>query len=113
MPESTTNRSLFLPSPTRTRYGEWAIVTGATDGIGKAMALELAQKGLKVLLISRTEKPKKPEADGRNLVNKAYIEEKTKARPWWTTWRWTSGPSTRRRRTRWPRRSRAWTWPCL
>ena len=81
MPESTTNRSLFLPSPTRTRYGEWAIVTGATDGIGKAMALELAQKGLKVLLISRTEKPKKPEADGRSLVEtKAYIEEKTKGK---------------------------------
>lgn len=35
-------------------FGEWAIVTGATDGIGKAMAFEFAKKGLNVLLISRT-----------------------------------------------------------
>jgi 17beta-estradiol 17-dehydrogenase / very-long-chain 3-oxoacyl-CoA reductase len=36
-------------------YGQWAIVTGATDGIGKAMAFELAKKGCNVLLISRTQ----------------------------------------------------------
>jgi len=36
-------------------FGEWAIVTGATDGIGKAMAIELSKKGMKVLLISRTQ----------------------------------------------------------
>lgn len=35
-------------------YGKWACVTGATDGIGRAMALELARKGLNVVLISRT-----------------------------------------------------------
>ncbi|CAH8547977.1 unnamed protein product [Schistosoma turkestanicum] len=33
--------------------GEWAIVTGATDGIGKAYAEELASDGLKIMLISR------------------------------------------------------------
>eukprot|EP00928_Gymnodinium_smaydae_P070411 TRINITY_DN54254_c0_g1_i1.p1 TRINITY_DN54254_c0_g1~~TRINITY_DN54254_c0_g1_i1.p1 ORF type:complete len:336 (-),score=99.95 TRINITY_DN54254_c0_g1_i1:146-1096(-) len=38
-----------------TKYGEWGVVTGATDGIGKAYAFELAKKGLNVLLISRTE----------------------------------------------------------
>ncbi|KAK7072530.1 hypothetical protein SK128_028240 [Halocaridina rubra] len=36
------------------KTGEWAVVTGATDGIGKAYAFELARKGLKVVLISRT-----------------------------------------------------------
>lgn len=36
-------------------YGKWAVVTGATDGIGKAMAFELAKKGCNVLLISRTQ----------------------------------------------------------
>lgn len=36
-------------------FGEWAVVTGATDGIGKAMAFELAKKGCSVLLISRTQ----------------------------------------------------------
>lgn len=35
-------------------YGEWAVVTGATDGIGKAMAFEFARKGCSVLLISRS-----------------------------------------------------------
>lgn len=38
-----------------TKYGKWAIVTGATDGIGKAWAFELASRGLSVLLISRSE----------------------------------------------------------
>lgn len=36
-------------------YGQWAVVTGATDGIGRAYAFELARQGLNVLLISRTE----------------------------------------------------------
>jgi len=36
-------------------YGEWAVVTGATDGIGKAMALELSKQGMKLLLVSRTQ----------------------------------------------------------
>ncbi|KAG5176198.1 putative 3-ketoacyl-CoA reductase [Tribonema minus] len=48
--------STFLrPAKNLKKYGEWAVVTGATDGIGKAMSFELAKKGLNVLLISRTE----------------------------------------------------------
>ena len=37
------------------RYGEnlWAVVTGASDGIGKAMAMELASRGFNILLIAR------------------------------------------------------------
>ena len=35
-------------------YGEWAVVTGATDGIGLAMCKEFAKKGLNVVLMSRT-----------------------------------------------------------
>jgi len=34
-------------------FGEWAVVTGATDGIGKAMAAVLFKQGMKVLLVSR------------------------------------------------------------
>ncbi|XP_063587268.1 very-long-chain 3-oxoacyl-CoA reductase-like [Penaeus indicus] len=35
-------------------YGKWAIVTGCTDGIGKAYAFELAKNGMNIILISRT-----------------------------------------------------------
>uniref|UniRef100_A0AC34F522 Very-long-chain 3-oxoacyl-CoA reductase n=1 Tax=Panagrolaimus sp. ES5 TaxID=591445 RepID=A0AC34F522_9BILA len=35
--------------------GKWAVVTGSTDGIGKAYAFELAKKGFNLLLISRTQ----------------------------------------------------------
>eukprot|EP00245_Coleochaete_scutata_P007575 TRINITY_DN23034_c0_g1_i1.p1 TRINITY_DN23034_c0_g1~~TRINITY_DN23034_c0_g1_i1.p1 ORF type:complete len:330 (+),score=54.70 TRINITY_DN23034_c0_g1_i1:69-1058(+) len=37
------------------KYGSWAIVTGATDGIGKGFAKELAKKKVNVVLVSRTE----------------------------------------------------------
>ncbi|XP_039453293.1 very-long-chain 3-oxoacyl-CoA reductase-like isoform X1 [Culex pipiens pallens] len=37
------------------RYGKWAVVTGSSDGIGRQYADQLAQKGMNILLISRTE----------------------------------------------------------
>lgn len=34
--------------------GKWAVVTGSSDGIGKAYAEQLASKGMNIVLVSRT-----------------------------------------------------------
>ncbi|XP_063786204.1 very-long-chain 3-oxoacyl-CoA reductase-B-like [Pseudophryne corroboree] len=49
------------------KYGGWAVVTGASDGIGKAYAEELARRGLNVVLISRTLKKLQSIAEGIEL----------------------------------------------
>nr|XP_033325770.1 inactive hydroxysteroid dehydrogenase-like protein 1 [Megalopta genalis]XP_033325771.1 inactive hydroxysteroid dehydrogenase-like protein 1 [Megalopta genalis]XP_033325772.1 inactive hydroxysteroid dehydrogenase-like protein 1 [Megalopta genalis]XP_033325773.1 inactive hydroxysteroid dehydrogenase-like protein 1 [Megalopta genalis]XP_033325774.1 inactive hydroxysteroid dehydrogenase-like protein 1 [Megalopta genalis] len=42
------------PIDLKTKFGEWAVVTGSTDGIGKAYAKELAARGVNLVLISRS-----------------------------------------------------------
>lgn len=37
------------------KFGTWAVITGATDGIGKEYAKQLASKGLNIVLISRSQ----------------------------------------------------------
>ena len=39
----------------RSRYGPWAVVTGASSGIGRGMALQLADAGLSVVLVARSQ----------------------------------------------------------
>ncbi|KAG8088813.1 hypothetical protein GUJ93_ZPchr0011g28663 [Zizania palustris] len=40
--------------PLRRRYGEWAVVTGATDGIGHAMAFRFVTTGLHLVLVGHS-----------------------------------------------------------
>ncbi|VDN96755.1 unnamed protein product [Rodentolepis nana] len=51
------------------KSGEWAIITGATDGIGKAFAELLAEKGLNIFLISRCQNKLQAVASG---IEKKY-----------------------------------------
>jgi 17beta-estradiol 17-dehydrogenase / very-long-chain 3-oxoacyl-CoA reductase len=44
---------LCRPKDLRRRYGAWAVVTGLTSGIGRSMSLELAWRGLNLVLVGR------------------------------------------------------------
>ena len=46
---------LFPPSNFVKRYGQWAIVTGCTQGIGRYYVQELAKMGMNIVLVSRNE----------------------------------------------------------
>ena len=41
----------------RDRYGPWALIVGASEGIGQSFTLSLAKRGLHLVLIARKERP--------------------------------------------------------
>lgn len=55
--------------------GKWAVITGSTDGIGKAYAFELARRSFSIVLISRTQS--KLDAVKEELEKECCIEIKT------------------------------------
>ncbi|XP_051916474.1 very-long-chain 3-oxoacyl-CoA reductase-A [Hippocampus zosterae] len=55
--------------------GKWAVVTGATDGIGKSYAEELARRGFAIVLISRSQH--KLDDVARSLEDQFGVETKT------------------------------------
>jgi len=63
------------PAKNIKKYGKWAIVTGCTDGIGKAIVEEFAIKGINVVLISRTQA--KLDEQAKFLESKFKIQTKT------------------------------------
>ncbi|KAG7473852.1 hypothetical protein MATL_G00100060 [Megalops atlanticus] len=58
-----------------TKLGKWAVVTGATDGIGKAYAEELARRGFAMMLISRSQE--KLDDVAHSLESRFKVETKT------------------------------------
>ena len=54
------------------RYGPWAVIAGASEGIGEQFAAHLAARGLNLVLIARREEPLRALAD--RLARDAKIE---------------------------------------
>ncbi|XP_048014761.1 very-long-chain 3-oxoacyl-CoA reductase-A [Megalobrama amblycephala] len=57
------------------KLGKWAVVTGATDGIGKSYAEELARRGFSMMLISRSQE--KLDDVAKSLESAYNVETKT------------------------------------
>jgi 17beta-estradiol 17-dehydrogenase / very-long-chain 3-oxoacyl-CoA reductase len=71
-------KTFLRPARDLSKLGKYAVITGATDGIGKAYALALAKKKMSIVLISRTEaklKEVKAEIDAKGYqgVDVKYV----------------------------------------
>src|ERR671937_406280 len=55
-----------------TRFGPWALVTGASSGIGKEFARQLAAQGVNLVLTSR--RLNELEALGRELAQQSRVQ---------------------------------------
>ncbi|KAL8249947.1 hypothetical protein R6Q59_006815 [Mikania micrantha] len=67
--------NFFRPAKNLKKYGSWALVTGSTDGIGKAFAFELAKNGLNLILVGRN--PSKLEGVSSEIRSK-FVETQIK-----------------------------------
>ena len=55
--------------PTKTLTGKVALITGASKGLGKAMALALGEAGASLALVSRDQKGLKATADANRVAS--------------------------------------------
>jgi len=72
----STYKTFLRPGKKLKKLGKWAVITGATDGIGKAYAMALAKQGISIFLISRTED--KLVAVAKEIDDKKYEGVQTK-----------------------------------
>ncbi|KAE8023597.1 hypothetical protein FH972_009274 [Carpinus fangiana] len=68
---------IFRPPKNLKEYGSWAMITGSTQGIGKALAFELGSKGLNLLLLDLS--PSKLEATSKEIHQKYGGKVETKS----------------------------------
>jgi len=68
---------LFYSSGNLKKYGEWVVVTGATDGIGLGYARQFAKRKFNLVLISRSEEKLKKTAE--ELATAFKVEVRTVA----------------------------------
>ena len=54
------------------RYGPWALIAGASEGIGEAFARELSRRGVNLVLVARRQGPL--EAAAREIADRAKVE---------------------------------------
>ncbi|ELU05972.1 hypothetical protein CAPTEDRAFT_123249 [Capitella teleta] len=66
---------IFGPALDLKKLGKWAVVTGATDGIGLAYAKQLAKRGICIVFVSRSQE--KLEHCAQEFAEKYGVETKT------------------------------------
>ncbi|KAL3526353.1 hypothetical protein ACH5RR_011009 [Cinchona calisaya] len=72
--------NFLRPAKNLKKYGSWALVTGPTDGIGKAFAFQLASKRLNLILVGRNPDKLKDVSDsikakyGQTLIKTVVVD---------------------------------------